>query len=197
MLLGTLYPLFLDLADGAKVSVGPPFFNATFVPMILPLFAALCVGPYLGWKRGELWPALTSAARRLRRRGDRGPRRRRRDRRPRHAGGALPRLRRLADRRQPAGIATQRLARANWRLPPRAALGMTIAHAALGVVVLGAVATAAWHLELIQTMKPGESVEFAGYEISLKQVEPLNGPNYVAERATLAVTLRRRRPTPR
>src|SRR4029077_13573206 len=58
VLLGTLYPLFLDLLTGAKVSVGPPFFNATFVPISLALFAALCVGPYLGWKRAELWPAL-------------------------------------------------------------------------------------------------------------------------------------------
>src|SRR5258707_95367 len=59
VLLGTLYPLFLDLLTGAKVSVGPPFFNATFVPISLALFAALCVGPYLGWKRAELLPALT------------------------------------------------------------------------------------------------------------------------------------------
>jgi len=58
VLLGTLYPLFLDLVSGAKVSVGPPFFNATFVPICAPLFAALCVGPFLGWKRAELWPAL-------------------------------------------------------------------------------------------------------------------------------------------
>ena len=58
VLLGTLYPLFLDLLTGNKVSVGPPFFNATFVPICGPLFAALCVGPFLGWKRAELWPAL-------------------------------------------------------------------------------------------------------------------------------------------
>jgi cytochrome c-type biogenesis protein CcmF len=58
VLLGTLYPLFLDLLTGNKVSVGPPFFNATFVPLCAPLFAALCVGPFLGWKRAELWPAL-------------------------------------------------------------------------------------------------------------------------------------------
>src|SRR4029078_9341440 len=51
VLLGTLYPLFLDLLTGNKVSVGPPFFNATFVPICAPLFAALCVGPFLGGKR--------------------------------------------------------------------------------------------------------------------------------------------------
>ena len=65
---------------------------------------------------------------------------------------------------------------------------MTIAHAALGVVVLGAVATGAWHLELIQTMKPGETVAFAGFEVTLKSVDAVQGPNYIAERATLAVT---------
>src|SRR4029453_14592604 len=58
VLLGTLYPLFLDLLTGNKVSVGPPFFNATFVPICAPLFAALCVGPFLAWKRAELGPAL-------------------------------------------------------------------------------------------------------------------------------------------
>ena len=61
MLLGTLYPLFLDLLTGNKVSVGPPFFNATFVPICAPLFAALCVGPFLGWKRAEIWPGARRA----------------------------------------------------------------------------------------------------------------------------------------
>jgi len=82
----------------------------------------------------------------------------------------------------------QRMARTNWRLPPRAALGMTIAHASLGVVVLGAVATAAWHVELIKTFRPGDAVEFAGLTIRLQDVVAVNGPNYVAERATLVVT---------
>jgi cytochrome c-type biogenesis protein CcmF len=65
---------------------------------------------------------------------------------------------------------------------------MTISHAALGFVVLGAVATGAWHSELIRTVKPGESVSFAGYEVTLQRVDNVQGPNYVAERATLAVT---------
>jgi cytochrome c-type biogenesis protein CcmF len=48
VLLGTLYPLLLEALDGGKVSVGPPFFNATFVPLMVPL------GPMLPWKRGDL-----------------------------------------------------------------------------------------------------------------------------------------------
>ena len=65
---------------------------------------------------------------------------------------------------------------------------MTIAHASLGIVVLGAVATAAWHVEVMQTLKPGETAHIAGYAVTLQRVENLRGPNYIAERATLDVT---------
>ena len=58
VLLGTLYPLFLDVVAGQKVSVGPPFFNMTFVPIMIPLLIAMAVGPLLSWKRGDLWAAL-------------------------------------------------------------------------------------------------------------------------------------------
>src|SRR5215813_6801431 len=165
VLLGTLYPLFLDLITGNKVSVGPPFFNATFVPICLALFAALCVGPFLGWKRAELWPAL---------------------RQLRLAfvvalSGAIVAAYVMDGRATLAAVAfgfgiwlivgslvalgtRLRLGQVSWReslsrlgRTPRASLGMTIAHAALGFVVLGAVATGAWHLELIRTLKPGET----------------------------------------
>ncbi len=187
VLLGTLYPLFLDLLTGSKVSVGPPFFNATFVPICAPLFAALCVGPYLGWKRAELWPALQKL---------------------RVAFivaviAALVAATVIDSRATLAAVAfgfgvwliagsvgefVQRLVRTGFKLPPRSSLGMTIAHAGMGVVVLGAVGTGAWHTELMQTMKPGERVAFHGFDVKLDSIESLNGPNYVAERATLAVS---------
>jgi len=187
VLLGTLYPLFLDLVSGDKVSVGPPFFNATFVPISLALFAALCVGPYLGWKRAELWPALA----RLR------------------AAFAVAVVAMIVAATAIDGRATlaalafgfgvwliagslleclDRLRRTGWRLPPRAAIGMTISHAALGVVVLGAVATAAWHTEVMATLKPGEKVAFGPYEATLVKVDALQGPNYAAERATISLS---------
>ena len=56
--LGTLYPLFLDAMGGPKLSVGFPFFNRTFVPMMVPMVMALGVGPLLAWKRGDLLGAL-------------------------------------------------------------------------------------------------------------------------------------------
>src|SRR3990167_515396 len=197
VLLGTLYPLFLDLLTGNKVSVGPPFFNATFVPLCAPLFAALCVGPFLGWKRAELWPALLHlrlaflvaviaaivAATAI-------------DGRASLAAVAFGfgvwliagSLLEFADRlrlgRAPVAETLRRL-----RATPRAALGMTIAHAGMGVVVLGAVGTGAWNSELMQTMKPGDRASFAGFGFKLERMESLQGPNYVAERATLAVSV--------
>ena len=188
VLLGTLYPLFLDLLTGNKVSVGPPFFNATFVPICAPLFAALCVGPYLSWKRAELWPALQ---------------------RLRLAFiaaviAAIVAATAIDSRATLAALAfgfgvwlivgsllefAQRLMRTGFRLPPRSALGMTIAHAGLGVVVLGAVATSAWNTELIKTMKPGDTAAFAGFNVKLDRIENLQGPNYIAERATLSLSV--------
>ena len=187
VLLGTLYPLFLDLTTGEKVSVGPPFFNATFVPICAPLFAALCVGPFLGWKRTELWPALA---------------------RLRIAFFAAIVAAIVAgvfvDGRATlaaiafgfgvwliGGSASEFIIRARkgrLRTMPRSTIGMSISHAALGVVVLGAVATASWNTELIRTMKLGESAPFGDYRATLVKVEPLQGPNYTSERATITIT---------
>ena len=55
--IGTLYPLALESLTGAKISVGPPYFNLTFGPLMLPLLAAMPFGPYLAWKRGDLYGA--------------------------------------------------------------------------------------------------------------------------------------------
>ena len=187
VLLGTLYPLFLDLTTGNKVSVGPPFFNVTFVPICGPLFAALCVGPFLNWKRAELGPALV----RLR------------------AAFAISVIAAIVaavaiDGRATlaaiafgfgvwliAGSLTEfigRARRSRLATMPRSAIGMSISHAALGFVVLGAVATAAWNHELIRTMKIGETAEFAGFGVKLDSVVPLKGPNYAAERAAITLT---------
>ena len=65
---------------------------------------------------------------------------------------------------------------------------MTISHAALGFVVLGAVATSAWNVELIRTFRIGDSAPFAGWQATLTNVEQVRGPNYDAERATITLT---------
>ena len=188
VLLGTLYPLFLDLLTGNKVSVGPPFFNATFVPLCAPLFAALCVGPFLGWKRAELWPALMRLRVAL----------------VVSLAAALFAMTMIDSRSTLAALAfgfgvwlivgslaslTDRVRSGTLRTIPRSTLGMVISHASLGVVVLGSVATSSWNTELMQTMKPGDRIAFAGYSVVLDRMEEVRGPNYIAERATLNVSV--------
>ena len=188
VLLGTLYPLFLDLLTGNKVSVGPPFFNATFVPLCAPLFAALCVGPFLGWKRAELWPALMRLRIAL----------------VVSLAAIAVAMTMIDSRSTLAALAfgfgvwlivgslaslTDRVRSGTLRTIPRSTLGMVIAHASLGVVVLGSVATSSWNTELMQTMKPGDRIAFAGYSVLLERMDEVRGPNYIAERATLNVSV--------
>ncbi|MGH6884986.1 MAG: heme lyase CcmF/NrfE family subunit, partial [Geminicoccales bacterium] len=66
--LGTLYPLLIEALGGSKLSVGTPFYNATFVPIMVPLAIVMGIGPLLPWKRAELasvlprlWLALAAA----------------------------------------------------------------------------------------------------------------------------------------
>ena len=54
VLVGTLYPLVLDALTGERISVGAPFFNLTFGPLMAPLLVAMPFGPFLAWKRGDL-----------------------------------------------------------------------------------------------------------------------------------------------
>ena len=54
VLLGTLYPLFLDALGGGKISVGPPYFETVFVPLMIPVLALIAVGPFAPWKNGSL-----------------------------------------------------------------------------------------------------------------------------------------------
>ena len=188
VLLGTLYPLFLDLLTGNKVSVGPPFFNATFVPLCAPLFAALCVGPFLGWKRAELWPALMRLRIAL----------------VVSLAAIVVAMTMIDSRSTLAALAfgfgvwlivgslaslTDRVRSGTLRTIPRSTLGMVISHASLGVVVLGSVATSSWNTELMQTMKPGDRIAFAGYSVQLERMDQVQGPNYIAERATLNVSV--------
>lgn len=58
VLVGTMYPPFMQILTGTTLSVGKPFFDATTIPLMLPLMAAMIVGPFLSWKRGSLGPVM-------------------------------------------------------------------------------------------------------------------------------------------
>jgi cytochrome c-type biogenesis protein CcmF len=71
---------------------------------------------------------------------------------------------------------------------PRAAYGSALAHAGLGLTVIGVVATTAWRSETIVALKPGDTAEIAGYELTFKGVAPNQGPNYRERIGIFAVT---------
>jgi cytochrome c-type biogenesis protein CcmF len=197
VLLGTLYPLFLDVLEAGKVSVGPPFFNATFVPLMIPLVVAAGFGPMLAWKRADLMGALQrlkfAALATLAiaivtawlswGRDALGV-----------AGIALAAwlacavLAEFADR---IGLGRGPLANSLRRAIglPRSVWGMAAAHFGLAVAIAGITGASLWRTEAIQEMKLGDSVDVAGYGFTLDKVENLRGPNYFIERGTFTVRL--------
>ena len=195
VLLGTLYPMFADALNLGKVSVGPPFFNAVFVPLMIPMVATMALGPMISWRRGDLGGALSrlklaflmalvaGMASWLLHGGSV---------KDLEAAGGLAlaawlfvgTLVEWAERiKLFQGPLAESFDRA--RRLPRAAYGMSITHAALAVVIVGITGSAAWTTEKIQVMHPGETVSLAGYDLTLNGVEDgIKGPNYTASRAS-------------
>jgi cytochrome c-type biogenesis protein CcmF len=197
VLIGTLYPLALEVLTGERISVGPPFFNLTFAPLFVPLLVALPFGPLLAWKRGD----LLGAAQRLTAAGvagliaialmwawTRG-------------GGALAPLAiglavfvisgavtDVAERtglfRMPIGIVMRRargLPRSNW--------GTMFAHAGLGIALIGIVCETTGNTEYIGSMKPNDLVPIAGYQLKLEGISEQQGPNFREMVAKFTVSL--------
>jgi cytochrome c-type biogenesis protein CcmF len=192
VLTGTTYPLFAELI-GAKLSVGPPYFEATVFPLALPLFAAMSLGPVLPWKRAELWPALRKlwwAA----------------------LIAAIVGIATAVGLR--AGLAAAGFAASAWlifgafaevvertrlfRIPFAAARarvaaqkpsvwGAAIAHAGMGVSVAG-IAGMSLAASTIVAVHPGQSVQLGGYQWTLLSLRDEPGPNYTARVADIQVT---------
>jgi cytochrome c-type biogenesis protein CcmF len=196
VLLGTLYPLMLEAVTGETISVGPPYFNLTFTPLMAVALIILPAGPLLAWKRADLKgvvqrltlafavavaaalialfvfdPMKAMAA----------------------AGIGLGvwliagALAELAER-----IRLFRAPRAEvWRRLtglPVGAFGMTLAHAGLGLFVMGAVAETAFKIEAVAVTAPGGPAAVAGpWHVTLDDVRIVEGPNYLAEQGVFTV----------
>ncbi|MBL8590632.1 MAG: heme lyase CcmF/NrfE family subunit [Methylobacteriaceae bacterium] len=182
---GTLYPLALEATTGEKISVGAPFFNLTFGPLFLPLLLIVPFGQALAWKRGDLaavtqrlifagvaalilvgllW-AVTSGESVLAILG---------------AGLALfvivGSIGEVIGRVWRKGVSLPLALRRAVGLP-LSAWGTAFAHAGLGVSLLGLAATG-WGVEKIVTVKIGEIVPIAGYEVRVRALEPRAEANY-------------------
>src|ERR1700719_699214 len=183
---GTLYPLALEALTGDKISVGPPFFNATFGPLFIPLMLVMSFGPLLGWKRGD----IVSAAQRL------------------IAAAVLAAVAVAAafaiEHGGPVlapfgiGIAVFVMAgavtdiaertmilrlpmRATWMRAiglPRSVWGTALAHFGIGMSLLGIVAVTAWGSERIAAVKPGETIDISHYRLTFDGAFNRPRPNY-------------------
>ncbi|MFL5058637.1 MAG: heme lyase CcmF/NrfE family subunit [Xanthobacteraceae bacterium] len=195
--IGTLYPLALEALTGEKISVGAPFFNATFGPLMLPLLIAIPFGPLLAWKRGDVLGVaqrLTAAftigligiAATFAFEGGKPVLA------PFAVGLALfvmaGALTDLAERTGLFRVAPGTVLKRAAGLP-RSAWGTAFAHFGLGVTLLGIIGETGWSAEKIMTMKPGDVVALRHYELTFEGLVPREGPNY--RELTAKFTVRR------
>ncbi|MDB5901761.1 MAG: c-type cytochrome biosis protein CcmF [Betaproteobacteria bacterium] len=201
VLLGTLYPLALDALGLGKISVGPPYFESVFVPLMVPALLLIGVGPIARWKNASLpelavrlrwaagasiivalvlpftlgqWSWGVSAGLLL------------------AAWIAFTTVSALIHRLRGAAGAT--LA-ARLRASSPSYYGMLLAHLGVAVFVVGVTMVRGYGSEKDVRIEPGETVELSGYVFRLAGVREVNGPNYVAARGTIEVTRDGRRVT--
>ena len=195
VLLGTLYPLVADALGMGKLSVGPPYFNAVFVPLMLLLMAVLAFGQLVRYKRdtvrrvmshlyyGLAASILLAAALAVMAGGTWGTR----------AAVALALALAFwvvfssvqAIRTQLSG---QRGRLGALRRLPAGVYGMALAHIGLAFVVIGIAVSSAYSEETRVRMSPGDSVELDGYAFHFEGVEQKQGPNYRASAGTITVS---------
>ena len=192
VVVGTMYPPFADLLLGQKISVGAPFFNATVLPLAIPMFAAMAVGPLLPWKRARLWPIVQHAwwaglialavagycaigMKIL----------------PALAFGVsawliLGSFSEVVERtllfRAPVANSVRRA-----RGLPVAVLGAAIAHAGMGVTIAGIAGMSLASTKIVAA-KVDDHFALGRYEFTLLNLENVPGPNYQARVATIEVT---------
>ena len=192
ILLGTLYPLIADVLGWGKISVGPPYFNLFFVPLTLLLGLLMPVASILRWKKTPRLnilkyfnrPLILSAI----------------------IGGSLPSmhesyepiagisifisswiilitLRDIGYKSSTKGSILDGLKRIKvsyW--------GMVTAHIGVAICIIGVSLTSVYSVQRDVRMTPGETISLANYQFEFVTIEPYEGPNYIADQATVLVT---------
>ena len=187
----TFYPIFVDLLNGQRISVGPPYYNRVFIPIAIPLLLLVSFGPMLNWKRSDAldvlwrlrWPisfacavlvfavivfGIANAA---------------------AAGGFALGVFLI--------LGALAVLAARWRIgrerktdfvrlvlaTPLPVLGLVLAHAGLGATTIGITAMSAFQTNKVLQMTPGQAVDLAGERVTLDSIASVQGPNYQADRA--------------
>ena len=185
VLIGTLYPLFLDALGLGKISVGPPYFESVFAPLMAPAVLLAGIGPLIAWRRGDAalsarrlrWVAIVALVGAL------------------FLPLAFGRWALLTSFGLLLGlwILGGSLAALFLRIKSGAKIqsafcGMLLAHAGIGVFVLAVTLVKSYETERDLRLAPGESVALGGYAFRFDGVKEVAGPNYAAARATVIVT---------
>jgi len=194
VLLGTLYPLALDASGLGKISVGPPYFETVFVPLMAPALFLMGIGPLARWKKANLpdiaarlrWAFAASLVAALTIPFAMG-----------HwslmvafgillaawvaASGVVQLYEKIGNAANGAS------AWARLRNTPRATYGMLLAHFGVAVFVTGVTLVKGYDSERDVRMEAGDVVELGGYTFRLDGVRDVQGPNYVAARAQIQV----------
>ena len=185
VLLGTLYPLILDALNLGKISVGPPYFDTVFAPLMAPAVVLAGLGPLVAWRRGNaaqllhrtrIAAAITVAIALVT---------------PFLFGrwGLLVVFGLLLGVWILASSVGGLIARARTGAGlPAAFLGMVLAHAGIGVFIIGVTMVKSYETERDVRLAPGESVELGGYAFRFEGVREAPGPNYAAARAGIVIT---------
>ena len=191
VLLGTLYPLLVDAMGMGKISVGPPYFNAVFVPIMSLLFVIMGIGPLIRWKKaksGELRKQLSFVSIASISFGLIFP--------LLYAGEfnllvsmgiclatwvALVVLKDLTNQMKQAdgSLSLVKVSRSQ--------IGMTLAHMGIAVTIVGVTMVSTYELEVNVKMAQGERVNVAGYDIEFNGIKQVKGPNYHAEQGQIKV----------
>lgn len=185
VLLGTLYPLLIDALNLGKLSVGPPYFNLVFAPLMVPLLFLLVPGTVARWRQARLGPMLREL---------------------RWVGLAAVLAGQVAPLALGAwswgsavgatlgfwvGLGSLRHIVVRWRQPGRISAGfwgMHLAHLGLAVVVLGITGVKSYEVERDVRMGLGDVVEIGPYRFQFKSLQEVPGPNYRAVRAVFDVS---------
>ena len=188
--LGTLYPLFLDALDLGKISVGPPYFEAVFVPLMIPVLLLLAVAPFVRWKEASFkevlhrlrWIALGAVL---------------------FAAAAalmfapspmvvvcltlavwifIATASQLVQRLRSAPAGTSLRQRISSQ--PRSYWGMLLGHSGIGVFLIGATLASGMDSTKDANMRVGDSTSVGGYTLHFTDLKEIKGRNYVAAQAT-------------
>ena len=193
VLLGTLYPIFIDAINNSKVSVGPPYFEAVFIPLMVPALLLCAFSPMLSWKRAKLENILerviavfilsilsTAILVFI------------------YGGSSSAFLGLFLGIWLILGTVYEFLIKVGLKLSfhtflkrslqlPRSAYGMSLAHIGVAIFVMGVTVSSAWKIEIEQPIKEGEKVIINSIELKFLNINNVEGPNWIAERGEFEV----------